>query len=104
MPLGVGRFMGRSNSRMGCGVLQVNGNRIAVSDGIGGWSIEADFAANALYYTYVTGAVNCSGHLNVSGGVFLGIPRSFVPGISITDNIEDENKTAWDVSYHIFFD
>lgn len=74
----------------------VNGNRIAVSDGIGGWSIEADFAANALYYTYVTGAVNCSGHLNVSGGVFLGIPRSFVPGISITDNIEDENKTAWD--------
>lgn len=101
--------------------------------------MEADFAANALVYTYVTGAVNCSGYLNVSsthpsqfkfmarhvphpctfsltslshillmmhipiglteemaptglqvsGGIFLGIPRSSASGNPITDNIED---------------
>lgn len=33
----------------------------------------------------------------VSGGVFLGIPRSFVPGVTITDNIDDENGISWDV-------
>lgn len=46
-------------------VLQVNDNRIAVEEAVGTWSMEADFDANALRYTYAAGSANCSGHLNV---------------------------------------
>lgn len=42
------------------------------------WNISADFAVNALTYTY-TGSNNvvCSGWLNVTNGTFLGVPGIF---------------------------
>jgi hypothetical protein len=33
-----------------------------------GWTLEADWASNALFYTYVTTSANCSGYLNVRLG------------------------------------
>lgn len=42
---------------------QVARNNTIVGDG---WTIQADFDANALFYTYWSLSKNCSGYLNVS--------------------------------------
>lgn len=63
------------------------------------WTIEADFAANALAYSYRAPTVpptNCSGFLNVTGGTFLGIPRGalyvYTPATPIPG---DESSSQW---------